>query len=45
LGRKWSAEVLVGLQAMGSVHLALAIIDFYGKKEISKWINSEALKV
>jgi len=25
LGRKWSAEVLVGLQAMGSVHLALAL--------------------
>jgi hypothetical protein len=25
LGRKWSAKVLVGLQAMGSVHLALAL--------------------
>jgi len=25
LGRKWSAQVLVGLQAMGSRHLALAL--------------------
>jgi len=25
LGRKWSAQVLVGLQAMGSGHLALAL--------------------